>query len=101
MRTSIILSSVVLAVAFAVAGCRIEAHTQTKFVGSPPVAQEATKDYAGEQIVVVNENGNVIVRGDSSATKVSLSAKVFAFADDDKQADAQQARDSVKTTITI
>lgn len=101
-------------VAGLLAGCSVSTtdnsitfKTQTKYTGDT-VNKEASKDFADETIVIDNQNGDVVVKGDPSATKISLTTTPFAFADgkDEKagttgEPDAQAAMKQVIDSIVI
>jgi hypothetical protein len=79
-------------------GCSITVKSQTKYTNGTVTAQSMGA-FKGEQIHVVNQNGNVIVKGDPNATSVSVSATPFAFADN--STDGSAALADVKTSIKI
>ena len=65
---------------------------QTKFTGATPVTKTASRALAATDVIEIeNGNGAVVVNGDASATTVSLSTTVFAFADNQTDADAALA----------
>jgi hypothetical protein len=105
MRSSSFAShslSLAAAAAVLVLGCNatVTIKPQTKFVGSSAVAKTATRDLtAADAIEIENANGDVVVNGDPTATKVSVSTKVAAFADN--QADGDAAIADVTATIAI
>jgi hypothetical protein len=84
------------------AGCNasVTIKPQTKFVGANAVAKTATRALnAGDAIEIENANGDVVVVGDPTATTVSVSTKVAAFADNQTDGDAAIA--DVTATIAI
>lgn len=88
-----------------VAGCRIEAHSQTQFEDKSQPAKTASRDWNGEAININNAGinplgglGGVEVKVSSTATRVSVEAVFAATADDDKETDAQASiRDAIGT----
>ncbi|MBK6691679.1 MAG: DUF4097 family beta strand repeat protein [Myxococcales bacterium] len=101
MRATVLSSFALLGV-FALAGCTVQAtiKTQTKFV-SQESAKGAAADYAGEEIAVTNANGSLTVESDAAATKVSVTMKAVAFADDDDKASAEDLQKQVLETFTV
>ncbi len=90
-----------LSVALA-AGCNatVTIKPQTKYVGANAVTKTSTRAVAaGDVVEIENANGDVIVTGDPTATKVSITTKVVAFADN--QSDADAAIGDVTSTIAI
>jgi len=74
--------------------------TQTKFVGSNAVSKTATTDWAsGSTITIDNGNGDVVVQGTPGLTKITVSTKIFAFAD--VEADGDAAIADVTGTVAI
>lgn len=73
---------------------------QTKFIGAA-VTKTSTTDWTGQAIEIENANGDVVVVGDASATKITVETKPFAFADGDKQADADGTIADVVASIAI
>ena len=81
--------------------------TQTKYLGENQT-KEATAAWNGEEITVDNKNGDVLVQGDSTTTKIFVTAKPFAFADGKDETkgttgepDAQAALRDVIASIAI
>jgi hypothetical protein len=72
--------------------------TQNKYQGTAVTAHEANA-FAGQAIHIGNQNGNMVVNGDPNATSISVSAKPFAFADN--QTDGSAAITDVQATIKI
>ena len=68
---------VLAAAAAALGGCRVEAHTQTQFIGAEN-SKTASADYNGEEVTVNNSNGDVTVEQDSSVTKVTVTMRPLA-----------------------
>jgi hypothetical protein len=73
--------------------------TQTKYVGDPMT--QASTPWTGQSIVVSDGNGQVTVTGDPAATVVTAVAKVFAFADPDKQSDGTAAIQDTAGTFRV
>lgn len=109
MRSSFVILGGALLMSVFAAGCRIEAHTQTRFDNSPNTTKESTKDWTGERIEVVNDGINpatgksgLEVKFDTAATKISITAEVSAWADDDKKSDADaNIKDVLESGITL
>jgi hypothetical protein len=81
------------------AGCTVTVKTQTKFVGDQPVTKTASRSVAsGDVVEIENGNGDVVVQG-GSGDKITLSTKVFSFAD--VKGDADLALADVVNTIAI
>ncbi len=100
--TAVAAVAAVLGLAFVAAGCNatVTIKPQTKFVGSNAVSKTATRPMsATDTIEIENANGDVVVKGDPSATTVSVSTKVAAFAD--TQADGDAAIADVTSSIAI
>ncbi len=98
---SLFLTATVTGLAL-IAGCNasVTIKPQTKFIGANAVTKTATRAFAaGDVIEIENANGDVIVTGSASATTVSISTKVAAFAD--TQADGDAAIADVTSTIAI
>ena len=109
MRSSsfAMFGSAVVAV-FAVAGCRIEAHTQTAFEDQTVAPKVSTRAWAGEAITIDNGGinplggtGGVEVKVDPAATNITINATISALADDDKPEDARLNRTDVLQTFQI
>jgi hypothetical protein len=87
MRAASLLVTLVV-----VAGCTVSVKTQTKFTGDTPVTKTASRSFAqGDVIEIENGNGDVVVQGVANLDKVTLSTKIFAFADVKGDADAALA----------
>ena len=72
-----------------VSGCTVTVKTQTKYVGDQPVTKTASRSLAaGDAIEIENGNGDVVVQGVAGLDKITLSTKVFSFADVKGDADA-------------
>jgi hypothetical protein len=97
---TVIVLAAAAAGSFGGLGCRVEAHTQTQFIGSEN-SKTASADYNGEEVTVNNSNGDVIVEQDSSVTKVTVTMRPVAFADDDQKPDAQEAWTDVLNTFAV
>jgi len=100
----LLLATAASAVALAALGTGCNASVtikpQTKFVGSNAIAKTATRALvASDAIEIENANGDVAVVGDATATTVSVTTKVAAFADN--QADGDAAIADVTATIAI
>ncbi len=109
MRSSsfAMFGSAVVAV-FAVAGCRIEAHTQTAFEDQTIAPKVSTKVWNGEPITIQNDGinplggtGGVEVKIDPAATNITINATISALADDDKADEARLNRADVLNTFRI
>jgi hypothetical protein len=81
--------------------------TQTKYTAEQQT-KEASAAWSGEEIAIDNKNGDVTVQGDASTTKVSVTAKPFAYGDTRDVAkgttgepDAQAALRDVIASIVI
>ena len=95
MRTSLVLLLVSTAVA-----CTVTVKTQTKFVGDQPVTKTASRSYATtDAIEIENANGDVVVQGVPNLDKITVTTKVFSFADVKSDADAAIA--DVVSSIAI
>jgi hypothetical protein len=93
--------------AAAVEGCSVTAtdggaliQSQNKYQGNQ-VSLTSMGSYNGEIIKVFNQNGDVVVKGDPSATSITLTTTPFAFADPGQDADGAAAIADVKGTIVI
>jgi hypothetical protein len=96
MRAALFL----VAAAAVVSGCTVTVKTQTKYTGDTPVTKTASRALAtGDVIEIENGNGDVVVQGVAGLDKVTLSTKVFAFAD--VKADADAAIADVVNTIAL
>jgi DUF4097 and DUF4098 domain-containing protein YvlB len=73
--------------------------SQNKYVSTPMT--QASPTWHGLPILVTNANGDVIVNGDPNATVVTAVAKVFAFADPDKQADGTAAISDTQSSFQV
>jgi hypothetical protein len=83
-----------------VSGCTVTVKTQTKYTGDQPVTKTASRSVAsGDAIEIDNGNGAVVVQGVAGLDKITLSTKVFAFAD--VKADGDAAIADVVNTIAI
>jgi hypothetical protein len=75
--------------------------TQHKYLGSQ-VTKTSQGDWSnGATIEILNQNGDVVVQSDATTTKITVTTTPFAFADPDKQSDADQALADVTSLITI
>jgi hypothetical protein len=83
MRTSLVL------LVSTVVACTVTVKTQTKYVGDQPVTKSASRSYAAtDAIEIENANGDVVVQGVPNLDKITVSTKVFSFADVKGDADA-------------
>jgi hypothetical protein len=97
-----------------VLGCSIDSSkpgqitfkTQTRYVNAPDTSVEATKDWTGEEISIVNDslsvlvNGGTEVVGDASVKRVKVTARVVAYADAEDRASADKSiADAIKTVV--
>jgi hypothetical protein len=78
--------------------------SQTRYVQAPDVTATATKDWTTEDIEVRNDslsvlvNGGTIVQGDPSVKKITVTARMVAYADAEDKASADKTlADAVKT----
>ncbi len=100
LTSSLIRSSILVGLgASLVLGCTVTVKTQTKYVPPSAVSKTATGAWTGQAIQIENANGTTTVVGDASATTVSLSAKPFAFADN--EADGTAAINDEAATIKL
>jgi hypothetical protein len=102
-----VISLIVSACSVSTSPNSITFKTQTKYTGENQT-KEALAAWNGEDIAVDNKNGDVLVQGDSTTTKIFVTAKPFAFADGKDAAkgttgepDAQAALKEVIASIVI
>lgn len=97
----------VLGFAALVSGCTVTVKTQTHYVNNPDTTVTGATDWNGEAISINNDspdavfNGGMRIVGDSSATKISVKARVIAWADDTDKASADKSIADVIKTVKV
>ena len=107
MRSSSFAMSGAVGVLMTVAGCRLEAHSQTVFEDKTQPAKTSVSEWAGQPIKIENGGinpltgtGGIEVKIDPAATKITTEATFSATADDDKRTDADASiRDALATWV--
>ena len=110
MRTTLGLITLALV---GVAGCSVSTapgsitfKSQTRFT-SPDITKTSAKDWSGEAIEInddgtsVSVNGGLRVIGDPTAKRITITARVIAYADADDEANAKLSIAEAQQTLTI
>ncbi len=92
MRCSpFVFCSLVFALGVGALGCSVAVTVkpQTKYIGDTAITKTATRAFAATDVIEIeNGNGDVVVTGVSGLDKITVSTKVFAFAETKTDGDA-------------